>query len=473
MNIPSSAPSESARVPALLALVGLFFFAIVFWKERVFFGDASWISFLLINFGKLQIQEHRYGSFITQSVPLLASKMGLSLRTVLLLYSVSFNAFYLLAGGLLFRWRQYSFLLLLALYFTVSFSVGFYWTNNEVHQGMAWLMLFFGWASRAEKWDWVFYTVAFALCFLALSSHMLLLLVAGCLWIHLLLAKRAPFYGTRKGVFLALFAVAAAVWRYYMSKVEGWYDADKLSFIDNLTFSKVGEAFKVKSSHDFFSSWFTHYPALPALVLLSFFVLLVQKRWLAAGWHLISLAAFWFFISAAFADFTAWYSESDWASWTLAAMIPLALYGFPFRRKSIGAGFLVLVFALSLLRIYQSAAPFQKRLLRVEKLVATLQNRDLTKVAILIPDNKPLEEKIILSWPLPSEVYSLSAISGRKPVISIGLIGEQKKLPPTPNLMLIPFDNLSASYFKPSYFPVDSTTPYTVFPTDSLMHWLE
>jgi hypothetical protein len=459
---------------ALLVLGVLFLFACLFWKERALFGDASWISFRIVNFRTLQIQEHRYGSFITQLVPLIGVWLGLSLHSILVLYSLSFNGFFLLAGLLLYRWRQYDFLLLLALYFTVSISVGFYWTNNEVHQGMAWLLLAFGWCTyQAAGRTVLFYPVAFLLFFLGISSHMLLVLAGGCLWMHLWIAGRRPFYRTWAGLVLATFALLTAGWRYYMSKVAGWYDADKLSFIDGLRFADIPEAFQNKSSLGFLERFTTHYPALPALLLLVLFVLLAQRRWLALGWHVLSLAACWFLISITFNNFTPWYSESDWATWTMSALIPLVLYGFPFSKPQIVTGFLSVVFALSLWRIYQSSVPFRKLLNQKENLVQHLQARQLTKVAVVGRLPEIVDSQLVLSWPLPTEMYSLSAISGKAPVISLGLLQDLAQPLPAPDTLLIPFGTLSSSQFRKDYYPVDSVTPYVLYPADSLLDWLQ
>ncbi len=464
------------RLPArmgLAALAILLAFAIFFWKERIFFGDASWIAFRVINFGTLQIQEHRYGSFITQLFPLLAVKAGWPLEAVLFLYSISFNLFYLAAGLFLFRWRQDAFLVLLALYFTVSVSVGFYWTNNEVHQGFAWLMLFFGWTSRPATKGFLFYPVAFGLLFAALSSHMLLLLAGGSMGMLLLLLRRPPFGGTPRGWILLLGGIALAGWRYYMSKVLGWYDEEKLSFIDTLRFAQIPEAFRKESSLGFLERWPQYYPLLPLLLLLAFGVLLAQKHWLAAGWHLLSLAAFWFFISMAFSDFTPWYAESDWASWTAVALAPLVL-ALPLNRsKNVVAGFLLLLFGVSLSRIWYSSAPFGRRLQQIEQLVQNLQDRKLDKAAVVLADSRALEASLILSWPLPVEVYSLAALSGKKPVTSLGILSAAEQLPATPDTLLIPFGKLSAKDFHPAYFPVDSFHTYTLLPQDTLLRWLE
>src|SRR4051794_9292145 len=45
-----------------ILLIGAAYFSL----ERILFSDASYILFRLINLNSLQIQEQRYGSFITQ-----------------------------------------------------------------------------------------------------------------------------------------------------------------------------------------------------------------------------------------------------------------------------------------------------------------------------------------------------------------------------------------------------------------------
>src|SRR5690242_15572307 len=87
----------------LLLLVGAAYFSL----ERILFSDASFILFRLINLHGLQIQEHRYGSAITQGIPLLASRLHMPLKAIVFLYSVSFNLFYLVVAALLlYRFKQ-------------------------------------------------------------------------------------------------------------------------------------------------------------------------------------------------------------------------------------------------------------------------------------------------------------------------------------------------------------------------------
>src|SRR5690606_38236002 len=76
--------------------------------------------------------------------PLAGVWLKLPLTLIVLLYSASFNLFYLVSGIVLFRLKQYHFLLLLAFYLTACATETFYWSNNEVHQGICWMLLTFG-----------------------------------------------------------------------------------------------------------------------------------------------------------------------------------------------------------------------------------------------------------------------------------------------------------------------------------------
>src|SRR5689334_1506138 len=87
----------------VVLLIGAFVFSL----ERILFCDASYILFRIVNFDTLQIQEHRYGSFITQGFPLIAAKLHLPLSAIVVLYSISFNLLYLaVALLLLYKFKE-------------------------------------------------------------------------------------------------------------------------------------------------------------------------------------------------------------------------------------------------------------------------------------------------------------------------------------------------------------------------------
>ena len=130
---------------ALAALAILLTGAIVFFKERVLFADAAYILFNILNYHSFAIQEHRYGSFITQVVPFLGQKLHLPVKFLIIGYGVSFNLFYFtVAAVLVYRYRQYRLAILMAFYYFLLVSQSYFWINNEIQQAVAWMFLLFG-----------------------------------------------------------------------------------------------------------------------------------------------------------------------------------------------------------------------------------------------------------------------------------------------------------------------------------------
>src|SRR5688572_6642136 len=68
--------------------------SVIFYQERVVFIDIAFQLFHMLKDGTFAIQHNRTGAFLTMSFPLLASKLGLPLKLVMLSYSAGFIAYY-------------------------------------------------------------------------------------------------------------------------------------------------------------------------------------------------------------------------------------------------------------------------------------------------------------------------------------------------------------------------------------------
>lgn len=64
--------------------------AIVFYKERSLYLDSGQLIFEMLNEGKCKLFLGRYSMYITEIIPWLAIKAGASLKSVLIIYSLSF-----------------------------------------------------------------------------------------------------------------------------------------------------------------------------------------------------------------------------------------------------------------------------------------------------------------------------------------------------------------------------------------------
>ncbi|NNM94950.1 MAG: hypothetical protein HKL88_05745 [Bacteroidia bacterium] len=93
INNPSAG---SRRISIAVQGAGLVFFGIMFYWcrrfafERVLSFDCAYYIFQFIHSGKLFSGPARYGDYLPQLLPFFAFKQGLPLRTIIILYSVSF-----------------------------------------------------------------------------------------------------------------------------------------------------------------------------------------------------------------------------------------------------------------------------------------------------------------------------------------------------------------------------------------------
>ena len=145
-------------------LLALLLLSALFFRERAWFADIAYQTYLMINEGHLQIMVYRFGAGIVQALPLLGIKMGASIETISLLYSISFTLLYLLFF-VVTVWvlqNQYFGLVLTGLLSLIVYD-GFYWATSEQQQGLAFLPLFFSYVLKFHRLDnmknWLIVTI--------------------------------------------------------------------------------------------------------------------------------------------------------------------------------------------------------------------------------------------------------------------------------------------------------------------------
>ncbi|MGN6567147.1 MAG: hypothetical protein ACTHJ0_04305, partial [Flavipsychrobacter sp.] len=243
---------------ALMLLVG----AIVFYKARVFFLDSAYISFNILRYNHLAIQENRWGSFITQMIPLISQKLHLSLRNIFFAYTISFNVFYLLVITLLaYRYKQYAFGQLMTLYYVLLFSDAYYWTNNEVFQGIAWMFLFLGVIISLgyRKVKIASLLLPFIMLgTLAVFTHFLVILPLAFVWIYLIWDKSNWPFSKKHTIFLSCLLVAIIVVKFMFSLNQS-YDSEKLHSATHFSLHDIIFVFSTPVVSEFLLRCITNY----------------------------------------------------------------------------------------------------------------------------------------------------------------------------------------------------------------------
>lgn len=118
-------------------------FALIFYKQRIFFSDCAFHMFYILKDGEFLFELNRIGGFFTQLAPWMGGKMQLSLKAISMLYSSSFVfyqaiIFFFIAVGL----NEKKFAICLLLFNVLIVGDVFYWPISELPLGTAFTFLF-------------------------------------------------------------------------------------------------------------------------------------------------------------------------------------------------------------------------------------------------------------------------------------------------------------------------------------------
>ncbi|MGZ5286793.1 MAG: hypothetical protein ACXWB9_06400 [Flavisolibacter sp.] len=446
----------------LVLLAGAFYFSL----ERILFSDAAFILTRIINSGSLQIQEHRYGSFITQTFPLLASRLHLPLPVVVVLYSISFNLFYLgVVLLVLFRFRDQGLAILMGFYFVLFVSDTYFWTNNEVHQGIAWMFLFFAistWLNNKRFKVYLFLPVFLLLASLSVFTHPLVVFPLCFLWVLFLLQGRWSFNWIEK-IAYSLLLVMICIIKFMLStsEAQSHYDVEKLQNATQITFESVKEALTSPLAMEILTRSFTIYWLVPLLLFAGIYSAVQQKKWMPILLTIGTLSIYFVALCITFTHFLPFYMESELMPLSIIATSLFVYYTLPLMREKYAVLILALIFFVRLVYIGFAAPAWIARKEWLMDSLDQMKEQQITKGYIY--EQEVHQEQLFLTWGLPSESLLASALRGEKPqrtfIITNGEILEWKK-PVLTNEIMGSFENFKAASFNPRYFQIDTSSGY-------------
>ena len=136
----------------LIAYMLMGVLALYFYKERTILLDASYALFHLLRENSFSIEFHRFPDAVVQTLPLIASRLGWSLTTIMKLYSVSFVGVYFLCyfitGSLL---KRHDLALVMLMVNSAFVTETFFYTPSQLPQGICFLIMLFAGLSRIKN----------------------------------------------------------------------------------------------------------------------------------------------------------------------------------------------------------------------------------------------------------------------------------------------------------------------------------
>ncbi len=474
-----SAPTNlktSARLSFVFFLVMLMG-SVYYWEERMFFADASHIAFSAINEETLQIQQYRFGAFITQMLLVLGAKLGLPIRAIMMAYSASFHLFYLFVSAImLFGFKAYRLGVLYALYWCLVTTHTFFWPNNEVHQGIAYMFLLFPILIASGERQWNFIIPLLSLLVLGTTAafcHPLVLPPFIFLWVYLIAEKKYWKYNRQQTILLSAVLLAITIAKLYVSKVYSGYDMGLLGGVSNMKPSDIADAFTSPFARAVYEHIPVNYTLLPIIAIVGAAALLYTKQYLLAAWSLGCTIVYFILLCLTFSSYIEFASESALMPVIIIACAPFVFVVLPLVKKEFAFIIVLLIFGVRTYRFIETSPQFPQRVQELSHIIAKMKKAGITKL-VLVKDPAMLTEwRWMVDWGMGAESMILEACIWDKPIRQIVVVKADElanRLPANNTDVIGCFKTFPIEGINMKYFPVDTTRPYTVMNYEDFMN---
>ena len=453
------------RVLILCLFVILLIGSIYFSLERVLYSDASYILFRIINTGELQIQLNRYGSFVTQGFPLVASKLHLPLSWIVLIYSSSFNLFYLAVAALLvLKLKEYSLAILMGLYFTLFVSDTYYWVIDEIHQAISWMFLFLGltlYFFRNNSKRYISIPVLSILAFLSIYTHPLVLFPLSFLWVFFSLEHGKKFFSDPTIITLGLIILLIYACKFLVNAGRQDYDHSKLNAVRHISFNKSLHALGSPFAKQLLKNFLFVYWTTPLVIVIGFYLVFKQKKYNALSLVLFFTLIYFIAICITYNEFIRFSIESQVMPLSIILATPFVYYALPVLKQNLGLFVIIIIFLIRIVSIANASSKFVERKNWIYSTLKEMKEKNITKASI---DRNDVDIPYYLSdWSTPQESIIASALKKDKPQLTfiVANINDlNKRIPKKNDQMLGTYETWNIQSLNRRYFNFDTTTGY-------------
>jgi hypothetical protein len=456
-------------VVALGALFLLFIGGIVLYKERVFFGDASFLVFNVVNYKRPYIQWNRYGSIATQIFPYLAQKLHLPIKAILLSYAASFNFFYLVSALIVFACKQYKLVIVMSLYFVLFFTESYFWVS-EVPQAVAWMFVYLAVTllpiNRKYKVP-ILLPIILVLAFLAISTHFAAVIPLTYLWVYFILDKEKWSFSRNATILLSIVPVAVTLLRFLIVGSESGENT-QLHAVTHFSIKDILLIVTTPIVKMFAIRCFTLY--LPAVIFLALSIFSLKRTGKKSLliWTVISCLGYFIIMGLTFgghdAGFPVFHIESEWSPIAILFTVPFVFSYLPAMTTRSAIMLLAITFIIRIGYICLSIPKFQWRNEFKERVLMQMKKKGITKLALY---NEPeIQSKLMLDWSLPDESILMSAQNGDNPQLTFRFVARNDTATfrelAKPKYTSISFDYILPENLNSEYYNIDTTTSYTI-----------
>lgn len=370
----------------------LLFLSILWGDERVLFADNALQTFLMINDGDIKPMVFRYPSMIVRVLPWLGVICGISLKWIVVLFSMSYALFHLCIAAILVKWKAWQEVSVLVLLHFVFSRHAFFWTPSELLQAISFFLLTLA-ALRRDDFK---------------PSLTAVIMLVICIFYHpqsIFLLNFGILYGIDKESWkrrIGLFSATTIIFLAKTKLMTNWYDQGKFIQLENSIY-KNQWSFWSMDSWSVLQEFSIVQVSFCVLLILSALAMFSIKSWwkylLSFGTLGGSLLLFHYqndgVVSVA-------YAEPSY----LAILFPLCYLlvdrsSVSFRRFIL---IIILVFTVALIDLYMVSSRYTQRLEFVQSTISTEVEKGVLQIS---PE---IKKEIVLDWGLSFETLLFSTM---------------------------------------------------------------
>ena len=448
--------NKSILVLGLLAFALLLLLSIIYYKERIIFLDPAFQLSYMIRDGGFAIQVNRFAAVISKIFPYIAIKLAMPLRSIVLIYSMSFVIYNFILFIIIIKWLKNSvWALFLLLYNILMISHSFYWPAIELNQGIAIMILYFALLDkRSSIGDTFSYILIALLVPSVVFSHPLVIIAFVFVTGYLFLFKRDILQMPRfyAGTILAFIS-------YVINKIffRNWYDDMNMERLDN--FGKLfPDYINLKSNSDFVEYLFSDYYLSFILLVLIIGTFLISKRYKRIVYILSFIFIYIVVVNVSFPEGVPhFFAESKYQLLGIFIITALAMDIIDMINSKVMFFSLLFIIAIRIIHINNSHSLYSARL----DLLRDIMHETGDEKLILSESELP-KDTIIMSWASAYEFWLLSALENQhqRSIIIDENPSRFDSLLDKKDIFIEEWRIYPYSVLPERYFKLDSTTVY-------------
>ena len=406
-----------------LMFLVLFVLAIVLYLPRTIFVDPCYAIFNVLYYRDYVSEAFRYTAVYPQTLALLGMKLNLSLRGILLLYSVSFILLYYIVYLIVtYIFRQSRIALAIPLLLMLGIKYSFFWISTETHQALVYTVLFYCFLNWSRSFRpgvimWmVKVMVATGILLLAFYAHPVslftVLFVLGYFMIDRKMVRKPDVY------ILGAIIITLSVIKFMTgisSGYESFYFKGFSEFFDRVQNLHRSESLLFLNRYLFNIYFFS---MLIFLSLTGYYV--VKRLYIKLFWFLGYSVAFALIL---FTTFDIWYfpfiQEKNLMGLNILLLIPF-LNDVRFRGEKpqwLVRIFISLAFLTAVYHVVNASFFYRHRLDFIQSFIQ--QVRKYPEKKFVIPESVIDREQLNVNWAFATETLILSSLEGPDSSVSI------------------------------------------------------